>query len=173
MATSALGQQAILVTKGVYRDKEGRILARLDLARHDPSLRQAQESLEQTREALFRAQKMEAVGQLTVTLPTISTASAIILGNVELLRVVPAEYVDADEIINPRRAPRCTAATSPGTSSRSRAAAESPAGRRRHGPSTASCACSLDAWRADFLATEASADAGIAFVYSARSKPPF
>src|SRR5438477_3591856 len=65
VATSALGTQAYLVTKGVYRNKHGKIAGVFGISHDMTELRQAQESLEQTREALFRAQKMEAVGQPT------------------------------------------------------------------------------------------------------------
>src|SRR4030095_4451253 len=63
VATGALGTQAYLVTKGVYRDKSGRIAGTFGISHDMTELRQAQESLEHTREALFRSQKMEAVGQ--------------------------------------------------------------------------------------------------------------
>ena len=100
VATSALGQQAYLVTKGVYRDKEGRILGVFGISHDMTELRQAQESLEQTREALFRAQKMEAVGQLTGGIAhDFNNILAIILGNVELLRAYLPKDKYADEII--------------------------------------------------------------------------
>ena len=65
VATSASGTQAYLVTKGVYRDRDGNILGTYGISHDITELRAAQDSLEQTRAALFRSQKMEAVGQLT------------------------------------------------------------------------------------------------------------
>ncbi len=101
VATSALGRQAYLVTKGVYRDKNGRILGVFGISHDMTELRQARETLEQTREALFRAQKMEAVGQLTGGIAhDFNNILAIILGNVELLRAYLPKDKYADEIID-------------------------------------------------------------------------
>jgi len=101
VATSALGTQAYLVTKGVYRDKHGKIAGVFGISHDMTELRQAQESLEQTREALFRAQKMEAVGQLTGGIAhDFNNILAIILGNVELLRAYLPKDKYADEIID-------------------------------------------------------------------------
>src|SRR3954451_14419683 len=101
VASSALGTQAYLVTKGVYRDASGRILGLFGISHDMTELRQAQESLEQTREALFRSQKMEAVGQLTGGLAhDFNNILAIILGNVELLRAYLPRDPYADEIID-------------------------------------------------------------------------
>jgi PAS domain S-box-containing protein len=80
--------QAYLVTKGVYRDSDGKILGVFGISHDMTELRQAHETLEQTREALFRAQKMEAVGQLTGGVAhDFNNILAVILGNVELLRL--------------------------------------------------------------------------------------
>jgi two-component system cell cycle sensor histidine kinase/response regulator CckA len=93
VASSALGTQAYLVTKGVYRDKSGRIAGTFGISHDMTELRQAQESLEHTREALFRSQKMEAVGQLTGGIAhDFNNILAVILGNTELLRL----YIPAD-----------------------------------------------------------------------------
>jgi PAS domain S-box-containing protein len=101
VATSDVGQQAYLVTKGVYRDHQGGILGVFGISHDITELRQAQESLEQTREALFRAQKMEAVGQLTGGIAhDFNNILAIILGNVELLRAYLPKDKYADEIID-------------------------------------------------------------------------
>src|SRR5690349_19222151 len=51
VATSTQGTQAYLVTKGVYRDKHGKILGLFGISHDMTELRQAQETLEQTREA--------------------------------------------------------------------------------------------------------------------------
>jgi PAS domain S-box-containing protein len=101
VATSALGTQAYLVTKGVYRDKRGKILGVFGISHDMTELRQARETLEQTREALFRSQKMEAVGQLTGGIAhDFNNILAIILGNAELLRAYLPKDTYADEIID-------------------------------------------------------------------------
>ncbi|MBZ5558945.1 MAG: PAS domain-containing protein [Acidobacteriia bacterium] len=101
VAKSESGEQAYLVTKGVYRDKHGKILGVFGISHDMTELRQAQETLEQTREALFRSQKMEAVGQLTGGIAhDFNNILAIILGNVELLRAYLPHDAYADEIID-------------------------------------------------------------------------
>ena len=76
------------MTKGVYRDKDGQILGVYGISHDITELQRAHETLEQTREALFRSQKMEAVGQLTGGIAhDFNNILAIILGNVELLRL--------------------------------------------------------------------------------------
>src|SRR5207248_5401752 len=101
VATSALGTQAYLVTKGVYRDKHGKIAGVFGISHDITELRRAQETIEQTREALFRSQKMEAVGQLTGGIAhDFNNILAIILGNVELLRAYLPKDRYADEIID-------------------------------------------------------------------------
>ena len=94
-------RQAYLVTKGVYRDREGKILGLFGISHDITELRHAQETLEQTRDALFRSQKMEAVGQLTGGIAhDFNNILAIILGNVELLRAYLPKDEYADEIID-------------------------------------------------------------------------
>src|SRR6266850_6949374 len=101
VATSATGTQAYLVTKGVYRDRRAKILGVFGISHDMTELRQARETLEQTREALFRSQKMEAVGQLTGGIAhDFNNILAIILGNVELLRAYLPHDAYADEIID-------------------------------------------------------------------------
>jgi PAS domain S-box-containing protein len=88
VATSSSGTQAYLVTKGVYRDKDGKILGIYGISHDITELRSAQDSLEQTRQALFRSQKMEAVGQLTGGIAhDFNNILMVILGNLELLRM--------------------------------------------------------------------------------------
>ena len=88
VATSQSGTQAYLVTKGVYRDKAGKILGIYGISHDITELRAAQDSLEQTRQALFRSQKMEAVGQLTGGIAhDFNNILMVILGNLELLRM--------------------------------------------------------------------------------------
>ena len=88
VASSSSGTQAYLVTKGVYRDKHGKILGIYGISHDITELRAAQDSLEQTRAALFRSQKMEAVGQLTGGIAhDFNNILMVILGNLELLRM--------------------------------------------------------------------------------------
>src|SRR5262245_52334739 len=101
VATGESGPQTYHVTKGVYRDRDGRILGVYGISHDITELQQAHETLEQTREALFRSQKMEAVGQLTGGLAhDFNNILAIILGNVELLRAYLPHDPYADEIID-------------------------------------------------------------------------
>jgi PAS domain S-box-containing protein len=88
VASSGLGTQAYLVTKGVYRDRDGRVLGVYGISHDVTELRAARDSLEQTRAALFRSQKMEAVGQLTGGIAhDFNNILTVILGNLELLRL--------------------------------------------------------------------------------------
>ena len=88
VASSSSGTQAYLVTKGVYRDPHGTILGIYGISHDITELRAAQDSLEQTRQALFRSQKMEAVGQLTGGIAhDFNNILMVILGNLELLRM--------------------------------------------------------------------------------------
>jgi PAS domain S-box-containing protein len=88
VASNASGTQAYLVTKGVYRDRDGCILGIYGISHDITELRAAQDSLEQTRAALFRSQKMEAVGQLTGGIAhDFNNILMVILGNLELLRM--------------------------------------------------------------------------------------
>ena len=96
VATSQSGTQAYLVTKGVYRDKNGTILGIYGISHDITELRAAQDSLEQTRQALFRSQKMEAVGQLTGGIAhDFNNILMVILGNLELLRMRLPHVEDA------------------------------------------------------------------------------
>ena len=93
--------QAYLVTKGAYRDPGGTILGIYGISHDITELKKANDTLEQTREALFRAQKMEAVGQLTGGIAhDFNNILAIILGNVELLDVHFRGNDEADELID-------------------------------------------------------------------------
>jgi two-component system CheB/CheR fusion protein len=102
VASSGLGTQAYLVTKGVYRDREGKVLGVYGISHDVTELRAARDSLEQTRAALFRSQKMEAVGQLTGGIAhDFNNILTVILGNIELLRMqVPDADVAALELID-------------------------------------------------------------------------
>src|SRR5436305_290232 len=101
VATSETGRQAYLVTKGVYRDRGGRILGLFGISHDITELRRAQETIEQTREALFRSQKMEAVGQLTGGIAhDFNNCLAVILGNIELLKISLAPDPRTGELID-------------------------------------------------------------------------
>jgi PAS domain S-box-containing protein len=101
VATGQQGQpQTYLVSKGVYRDKDGNSLGVFGISHDITELRQAHENLERTQEALFRSQKMEAVGQLTGGLAhDFNNILAIILGNVELLQKYLPKDPYTDEIV--------------------------------------------------------------------------
>ena len=102
VATGHEGEpQTYLVSKGVYRDKDGRSLGVFGISHDITELREAHENLERTQEALFRSQKMEAVGQLTGGLAhDFNNILAIILGNVELLKVHLPKDPYTDEIVD-------------------------------------------------------------------------
>ena len=92
--------QAYLVTKGVCRDPQGRIIGIYGISHDITELKRANESLEQAREALFRAQKMEAVGQLTGGIAhDFNNILAVILGNVDLLSLQFRGNEEAQELI--------------------------------------------------------------------------
>ena len=66
---------------------DGTVLGLYGISHDITELRKAHEKLEQTREALFRVQKMEAVGQLTGGIAhDFNNILAVIIGNIELLR---------------------------------------------------------------------------------------
>jgi two-component system cell cycle sensor histidine kinase/response regulator CckA len=101
VATGQDGQpQTYLVSKGPYRDRDGRVLGVYGISHDITELREAHENLERTQEALFRSQKMEAVGQLTGGLAhDFNNILAIILGNVELLQAYLPKDPYTDEIV--------------------------------------------------------------------------
>jgi PAS domain S-box-containing protein len=89
VAVSEAGSRAYyLVTKGPVRGPGGETVGVYGISRDITELRQAHESLEQTREALFRSQKMEAVGQLTGGIAhDFNNILSVIIGNLDLLRL--------------------------------------------------------------------------------------
>ncbi|WP_298957130.1 MHYT domain-containing protein [uncultured Methylobacterium sp.] len=69
------------------RDETGRVIGYAKVTRDITERKQAQETLEQTRTALFQAQKMEAVGQLTGGVAhDFNNLLMAVLGSLELLR---------------------------------------------------------------------------------------
>jgi PAS domain S-box-containing protein len=101
VATGQGQPQRYLVSKGVYRDKDGASLGVFGISHDITELREAHENLERTQEALFRSQKMEAVGQLTGGLAhDFNNILAIILGNVELLKAYLPKDPYTDEIVD-------------------------------------------------------------------------
>jgi PAS domain S-box-containing protein len=101
IATGYGGTQAYLVTKGVYRDNDGRILGLYGISHDMTELKLARETLDHTREALFQSQKLEAVGQLTGGIAhDFNNILTVILGNVELLRLHVPAHQQTEEIIN-------------------------------------------------------------------------
>ena len=89
------------MSKGPYRDRDGRILGVYGISHDITELREAHENLERTQEALFRSQKMEAVGQLTGGLAhDFNNILAIILGNLELLQAHLPHDPYTDEIVD-------------------------------------------------------------------------
>jgi PAS domain S-box-containing protein len=102
VATSDYGTQAYLVTKGVYRDTDGQNLGLYGISHDITELREAQATLEHTRQALFRSQKMEAVGQLTGGIAhDFNNILVVILGNLELLKMHFRDDAHAHELIDP------------------------------------------------------------------------
>src|SRR5215471_12444269 len=100
LASGEAGTQAYLVTKGVYRDHDGRTLGLYGISHDITELKKANETIEQTREALFRAQKMEVVGQLTGGIAhDFNNILAVILGNVDLLQIQFRKNASANELI--------------------------------------------------------------------------
>jgi PAS domain S-box-containing protein len=101
VARGEAGTQAYLVTKGVYRGADGQILGLFGISHDITELRVAHETLEETREALFRSQKMEAVGQLTGGIAhDFNNILSVILGNLELLRMHLKKDAYAQELID-------------------------------------------------------------------------
>ena len=69
------------------RDESGRVIGFAKVTRDMTEKREAQRALEQAREALFQAQKMEAVGQLTGGIAhDFNNLLTAVLGSLELLR---------------------------------------------------------------------------------------
>ena len=101
VATGEAGTQAYLVTKGVYRDKTGQILGLFGISHDITDLQRAHEALEHTREALFRSQKMQAVGQLTGGIAhDFNNILGAIIGNLDLLRLRLPDNPHATELLD-------------------------------------------------------------------------
>ena len=69
------------------RDADGELLGFAKITRDLTERREAQQALEQAREALFQSQKMEAIGQLTGGIAhDFNNLLMAVLGSLELLR---------------------------------------------------------------------------------------
>ena len=100
-AQAKAGTQAYLVTKGVYRDKTGQILGLFGISHDITDLQRAHEALEHTREALFRSQKMQAVGQLTGGIAhDFNNILGVIIGHLDLLRLRLPDDPHATELLD-------------------------------------------------------------------------
>jgi PAS domain S-box-containing protein len=101
LATGYAGTQAYLVTKGIYCDHDGRILGLYGISHDMTELSLARKTLDDTREALFQAQKLEAIGQLTGGIAhDFNNILTVILGNLDLLRLQVPTTPEIEEIIN-------------------------------------------------------------------------
>src|SRR5262249_23788898 len=85
------------------RAPDGSLLGYAKITRDITERRQAQQALEEAREALFQAQKMEAIGQLTGGVAhDFNNMLAGIIGAMELLRrrIRSARYAETDKYID-------------------------------------------------------------------------
>jgi len=72
-------------------DDEGQLLGFAKVTRDNTEQREAQQSLEQARAALFQAQKMESIGQLTGGVAhDFNNLLAVLSNGIDILRTVPA-----------------------------------------------------------------------------------
>ena len=86
-------------------DDDGELLGFAKVTRDNTAQRQAQESLEQARAALFQAQKMESIGQLTGGVAhDFNNLLAVISNGVDILRTAPPEGAGARVLDSMRRA---------------------------------------------------------------------
>jgi PAS domain S-box-containing protein len=96
--------QAYRVTKGICRDAQGRAIGIYGISHDITDLKKANASLEQAREALFRAQKMEAIGQLTGGIAhDFNNLLAVIVGNLDLLELQVPVNAAARELVETMR----------------------------------------------------------------------
>src|SRR5262249_35019459 len=101
IATGYAGTQAYLVTKGIYCDNDGHILGLYGISHDMTELRLARKTLDDTREALFQSQKLEAIGQLTGGIAhDFNNILTVVLGNLDLLRLQVPATPEIEEIIN-------------------------------------------------------------------------
>ena len=86
------------------RDDDGELIGFAKITRDITERREAQQALEQAREALFQSQKMEAIGQLTGGVAhDFNNLLMAVLGSLELLR----------KRLPRRSAARCRCSTTP------------------------------------------------------------
>jgi PAS domain S-box-containing protein len=86
-------------------DDEGKLIGFAKVTRDNTEQRKAQESLEQARAALFQAQKMESIGQLTGGVAhDFNNLLAVVSNGIDLLRSAPPEATSARILESMRRA---------------------------------------------------------------------
>ena len=86
-------------------DDEGNLLGFAKVTRDNTEQRKAQESLEQARAALFQAQKMESIGQLTGGVAhDFNNLLAVVSNGIDILRTAPPEATGARVLDSMRRA---------------------------------------------------------------------
>jgi len=92
------------VIDALYND-EGELLGFAKVTRDNTKQREAQESLEQARAALFQAQKMESIGQLTGGVAhDFNNLLAVVSNGIDILRTAPPETASARVLDSMRRA---------------------------------------------------------------------
>jgi PAS domain S-box-containing protein len=86
-------------------DDDGELLGFAKVTRDNTEQRKAQESLEQARAALFQAQKMESIGQLTGGVAhDFNNLLAVVSNGIDILRTAPPEAAGARVLDSMRRA---------------------------------------------------------------------
>jgi len=86
-------------------DDDGELIGFAKVTRDNTEQRKAQESLEQARAALFQAQKMESIGQLTGGVAhDFNNLLAVVSNGIDILRTAPAEAAGARVLDSMRRA---------------------------------------------------------------------
>lgn len=86
-------------------DEDGHLLGFAKITRDNTEQREAQQSLEQARAALFQAQKMESIGQLTGGVAhDFNNLLAVVSNGIDILRTLPPEAAGARVMDSMRRA---------------------------------------------------------------------
>lgn len=86
-------------------DDDGKLIGFAKVTRDNTEQRKAQESLEQARAALFQAQKMESIGQLTGGVAhDINNLLSVVSNGIDILRTAPPEATSTRVMDSMRRA---------------------------------------------------------------------